>query len=116
MYVFVCKNGAFWGQKTYYAGTNCRRGGQNKCRKYKDLRLICGSGNWTRTSDIRINSNSSSVKKIGCNTQKSGIFIVYCCVKMESSMQICTFLDWSKIAFNSIKKSTLYTFSRNDIV
>ena len=75
-----------------------------------------GSGSWTRTNDIRINSNNSTNKKIGCNRQKSGIFIVYYCVKMKSSMQICTFLDWSKTAFNSIKNSTLYTFSRNNIV
>ena len=89
---------------------------QNNKKIRRSLREIFGSGNWTRTSDIRINSNSSSVKKIGCNTQKLGVFIVYCCVKMESSMQICTFLDWSKTVFNSIKKSTLYTFSRNEIV
>ena len=76
----------------------------------------CGSGSWTRTNDIRINSNNSTNKKIGCNTQKSRFFVACCCVKMESSMQICTFLDWSKIAFNSTKNSTLYTFSRKDIV
>ena len=54
-------------------------------------------------------------KKISYNTQKSGLFIVCYCIKVESSMQICTFLDWSKTAFNSTKKSTLYTFSRNEI-
>ena len=55
-------------------------------------------------------------KKSAVIRRKLGLFIVCCCVKMESSMQICTFLDWSKIAFNSTKNSTLYTFSRNDIV
>ncbi len=62
-----------------------------------------------------MNSNNSSAKKSAV-IRKISFFIVCYGITVEIGMQICTFLDWSKIAFNNIKKSTLYTFSRNDIV
>ena len=63
-----------------------------------------------------LTATTPPTKKSAVIRRNQGFFIVCYGVKMESSMQICTFLDWSKIAFNSTKNSTLYTFSRNDIV
>ena len=72
---------------------------KRKCRNFKELRLIFGSGSWTRTSDIRINSHPATPKN-RAQHRRNLRFLAYNTSYLYATVSHCS-MEYQSISRNT---------------